>query len=84
LISYFLEIFYLFCGQVSTPTWHEFFECIKLKTWKGHADNYIKLVGIIPGSERANYSERVGRKVSGLQPPGQGSGIAEMPRLFVL
>jgi hypothetical protein len=27
---------------------------------------------------KANYSERVGRKVTGLKPSGQGSGIAEV------
>ena len=36
-----------------------------------------KLVYFLRATIRANYSERVGRKVSDLQPLGQGSGIAE-------
>jgi hypothetical protein len=31
-------------------------------------------------TEKANSTERGGRKVSGLQPEGQGSGIAEVER----
>ncbi len=61
-----------------------FLELLKLKPSKGRADNHTKLIGIIPGSERANYTERVGRKVSGLRPAGLGSGIAEMLKYSIL
>jgi len=52
------------------------------ENFKGDAETADKLIEVRTVPEKGKLLERVGRKITGLKPKGQGSGIAEEDQPF--